>query len=215
MVQDNGIGISEQVLPYVFDLFTQGSDHSTSRASGGLGVGLALVRTLVHGHGGRVAIRSDGPGKGTEVTVELPLTTPSPKTDASDDEPVDLKGRPVLIVDDNRDAADSLAALLAKLGAEVDVAYSGSEALALIANRTYGIGFIDLGMPKMDGFELAKVIRRNKHKFTIVALTGWGQERDRSAAIAAGFNEHLTKPASAGRLHHVLRMAFGEQDSRV
>jgi two-component system CheB/CheR fusion protein len=209
-VQDNGIGISEEVLPYVFDLFTQGSRPS-ERSRGGLGVGLALVRTLVQGHNGRVSIRSDGPGKGTEVMVELPLTRQAYKTDVLDHAPVNLSGQSVLIVDDNRDAADSLGVLLSRLGANVDVAYSGHEALALVANQSYVIAFVDLGMPELDGFEVARTLRKQGHDFTLVALTGWGQERDRSAALAAGFNDHLTKPASLERLSTVLQALLGRR----
>jgi CheY-like chemotaxis protein len=195
------------MLPRVFELFTQ-VDHATSRAQGGLGIGLALVRSLVGMHGGSVQANSAGPGTGSEFVVRLPL--------AVDPHPVERMGqarlsialapRRVLVVDDNRDAAESIAMLLKLIGAEVRVAYSGSDALELLTSYHPAVVLLDLGMPDMDGYEVARRIcqRSEFRDMTLIALTGWGQEEDRRRSQMAGFDYHLIKPADVGALESLL-----------
>lgn len=206
-VTDTGIGISPAALPRVFDMFVQveGRDR---RPQTGLGIGLTLVRSLVELHDGRVEAHSEGIGHGSQFVVRLPLSADTPV-------PADrhIAGVPafpgltrVLVVDDNEDAADSLAALLTAIGADVRVAYDGKTALEIIgAFHPAGI-FLDLGMPGMDGYELARRIRSrpDARDTALIALTGWGQERDRRRTEDAGFNHHLAKPADLDTLQVVL-----------
>jgi CheY-like chemotaxis protein len=211
-VRDTGIGIPEHMLGHVFDLFTQGDELPAGHAQGGLGVGLTLVRTLTEGHGGRVEAFSDGLGKGTEFVVHLPLSTEVIRGSQARGTPrIDLRGQSVLVVDDNHDAADSLGTLLESFGAEVQVLYSGAEALAAIGRRRPSLVLLDIGMPSMDGFEVARRIRSTASGATLplIALTGWGQTHDREAAFAAGFNYHLTKPLDPVRLQEILSAISG------
>lgn len=206
-VADNGIGISENMLPRVFELFSQ-SRAAASGGKGGLGVGLALVKDLVEMHGGAVAARSDGVGRGSEFVVRLPLTTADDvasvmKAKAPN---LDLAGRRVLIVDDNHDVADSLAMLLNSFGADVRVAYSGSEALSCISDFKPDLAFLDLGMPEVDGCETARRIRLTSQgaDMRLIAVSGWGQEKDRQLAKEAGFTEHFTKPITISSLRQIM-----------
>jgi PAS domain S-box-containing protein len=206
-VQDNGVGIPPQALEKVFDMFSQIRSDEV-RGTEGLGIGLSLVRTLVHMHGGTVHAFSEGPGRGARFTVRLPLAkgpavaavkTPAPASER--------RGQRVLVVDDNTDAAASLALLLKMEDCEVCTAADGEEAIERA--RTFGpqIIFMDLAMPRLDGLEAARRIRalpRGKH-VCIVALTGWGQEADRQRTREAGMNHHLTKPVSLDALQAVLR----------
>jgi len=206
-VSDTGIGISAEALPRVFDMFVQASARD-SRAQTGLGIGLTLARSLVAMHGGSVTALSAGEGRGSEFVVRLPLAGQQTKrTNAGVTPSKKIPGLPrVMVVDDNRDAADSLAGLLQVLGAEVRVTHDGQAALdALVAFRPAAV-FLDLGMPGMDGYETAKRIRaRAEARDTvIVALTGWGQERDRRQTAAGGFDQHLVKPADIAALRAVL-----------
>jgi CheY-like chemotaxis protein len=203
-VRDSGIGITEEVLPHVFDMFTQGGDLPVGHARSGLGVGLTLVRTLVDGHGGTVQVLSQGRGKGTEVIVRLPLSPARPTEAPQEALPIALDRQRVLVVDDNRDAADSLGELLRMFGADVDVAYSAATALNLHRGREHAIAFVDLGMPLMDGFEFARRLRASDGNTTLVAVTGWGQDHDRASTREAGFNDHLVKPVDPARLREVL-----------
>lgn len=207
-VRDDGRGIPREMLPRVFDLFMQ-VEHDASRTQGGLGIGLTLVHRLVELHGGSVSVFSDGPGRGSEFTIRLPLLDRRP----AEGEPrgagppkADFARRRVLIVDDNRDAADSLAALLSLLGAETEVVYSGYEALRKISSYRPSVVLLDIGMPGMDGHEVARRIRRKPEyrDVTLIAMTGWGQEQDRSRTQAAGFDHHLTKPADVNVLASLL-----------
>jgi CheY-like chemotaxis protein len=207
-VRDAGLGIPPEMLPSVFDLFVQGN-----RGQGGLGIGLTLVRSLVEMHGGTVEARSAGPGQGSEFIVRLPLA-PVPAAAAS--EPRRERVAPelprvrVLIVDDNHDGADSLRLLLRSLGLEVQVAYGGAEALALMESYVPELVLLDIGMPGMDGYEVARRIRADPclREAVLVALTGWGQEQDRAHARAAGFDHHLIKPADLETLQGLLA-SFG------
>jgi two-component system, sensor histidine kinase len=206
-VRDTGIGISNEALPRVFDMFVQ-EEFRDHRPQAGLGIGLTLVRSLVEMHNGRVEARSEGPGKGSEFTVRIPLTTSAPASHDSDVLPLRRPRRMtrVLVVDDNEDAAESLGALLRMMGADVRVAQDGWTALEIFDAFQPSAVFLDLGMPDMDGFEVAHQIRsRPDTKDTVlIALTGWSQERDRRRTAEAGFNRHLAKPADLETLQAVL-----------
>jgi signal transduction histidine kinase len=208
IVSDTGIGIAAEALPRVFDMFVQANARD-SRAQSGLGIGLTLVRSLVEMHGGGVAARSAGVGRGSEFVVRLPLArTDAPRAPAAAGATGRrIPGLPrVMVVDDNRDAADSLAAVLKILGAEVRVTNDGRAALDELGAFRPAVVFLDLGMPGMDGYETARHMRAREdtHSTLIIALTGWGQESDRRQTQAAGFNQHLVKPADITALRAVL-----------
>jgi signal transduction histidine kinase/ActR/RegA family two-component response regulator len=209
-VQDHGIGITPEFVTHVFDLFAQ-ADHSLARTQGGLGIGLTLVKRLVEMHGGRVEARSEGPGRGSVFLVHLPrqqkpaqteLCTLTHNQSSGSEEPVR-----VLVVDDNHDAAESLALLLSLEGYTVDVAYDGVTALSEAAKFQPQIVLLDIGMPGMDGYQVARELRAGEPtgSMTIIALTGYGQPDDRKHASAAGFNDHLTKPVDTESLIDILR----------
>jgi signal transduction histidine kinase/ActR/RegA family two-component response regulator len=199
-VIDNGAGISIELLPSVFELFVQGA-RTLERSQGGLGLGLSLVRSLVELHGGSVSAHSDGSGHGSVFTVRLPGALAI----VSDVAPVATKfpqrvGAPlrVLLVDDNRDAADSMAQALSEAGHEVQVAYDGPSALIAAQSFEPRLALLDIGLPVMSGYELARQLRRQRSKseLTLVAVTGYGQAADRERSKAVGFDEHLVKPVS-------------------
>jgi signal transduction histidine kinase/CheY-like chemotaxis protein len=204
-VSDNGSGLSEEALAGVFDMFTQ-ADASDTRAQHGLGIGLALVRNLVEMHGGVVNARSEGPGRGSHFEVRLPLI-PAARLAPSQAAPATSApiGRRILVVDDNHDAADTLAYLLQQAGADVQIAYNGPDALNDVELFGPEIVVMDLGMPGMSGLDVARQLRkRNREKPTLIALTGWGQSADRELTRIAGFNHHLTKPVDFAELHALL-----------
>ncbi|HZF79171.1 MAG TPA: ATP-binding protein, partial [Rubrivivax sp.] len=197
-VIDGGIGISQALLPHVFEPFTQ-AERGSARSEGGLGLGLAVVKGLVELQGGRVHAQSEGLGKGSRFVIELPLVARGPATVPSaavgTGTRQDAVDRRVLIVDDNADAADTLAVFLQDLGHHARCAYNGAQALALIRDETFDIAFIDIGLPDMSGYDLATAIRSaSAHKPRLVALSGYGQRRDRQDSSAAGFALHLVKP---------------------
>jgi len=208
-VRDNGMGIPADLLPHVFDLFTQ-ADRSLDRSQGGLGIGLTLVRQLVELHGGRVEARSDGPGFGSEFLVRLPAlaTNRAGRIDESviDNTPSASRALKVLIVEDNLDSAEMMAFMLTLRGYEVHVAHSGEEALE--AARTFAPQAVlcDIGLPGMNGYEVAMRLReRGESKaMALIALTGYGQEEDRRRAKEAGFDYHLTKPVEPETLAELL-----------
>ncbi len=211
-VRDTGIGIAPHLLPRIFELFMQ-VDHATTKAQGGLGIGLTLVKNLVEMHHGTVEAQSAGLGRGSEFIVRLPLTVRKPgqaidRTDAGPPPPPATPGlgRRLMIVDDNRDAADSLALLLRLQGFEVRVAHDGPAALELVKDYRPEMIFLDLGMPGMDGFEVARRLRRQSglHDVRLVALTGWGQQEDRRRTAEAGFDRHLVKPVEPKALEDLL-----------
>jgi len=210
-VSDTGIGISQELIPRIFDLFTQ--VHSKAdRAQGGLGIGLALVRRLTEMHGGTVTARSDGLGAGTEFTVRLPTlaTERVGKSQASPARTMPLiESRRILVADDNHDAAESLALQLELGGHEVRSVHDGAEALVVAETFKPHVVVLDLGMPKMDGYETARQIRlRSWGKgATLIALTGWGQPQDRQRTADAGFDAHLVKPVSESQLFEALASA--------
>ena len=207
-VRDNGIGLTAELQPRVFDLFVQG-ERSGDRALGGLGIGLALVRSLVELHGGAVDCESAGPGQGSTFRVRLPLQEPPP---ASSTEPapfVATTSRRVLVIDDNEDGAQMMALLLESLGHEARAAYSAEAALALTSLWAPSLFLIDIGLPDLDGKELARRLRAMPAtaQATLVAVTGYGQPADREAGLAAGFDEYLVKPVSADDLASLLAAA--------
>ena len=204
-IQDNGSGLSPEALEGVFDMFTQ-ADAGDKRAQHGLGIGLALVRNLVEMHGGVVNASSEGLGLGSTFEVRLPLAHP-----AREQAPLPLEGEllplpmRILVVDDNRDAAETLCHLLAGVGAQVEIAFSGPQALALLDAFDPQVAVLDLGMPGMSGLDVARQIRaRPGNRCALVALTGWGQSADRELTRAAGFRHHLTKPVDFRELHALL-----------
>jgi signal transduction histidine kinase/CheY-like chemotaxis protein len=207
-VTDDGRGIPPHMLSRVFDLFTQVAE-GTDRGQQGLGIGLTLVRSLVDMHGGTVEAASDGPGRGSRFVVRLPLSeTPHPsETNGREGgvKGVKLLHR-ILVVDDNRDAADTLAVLLELLGAQVRVVYGGSEALEAVRTFDPTVVLLDIGMPGLDGHEVARRIREQPQHAgaALIALTGWGQEEDRKRSELAGFDHHLIKPVDVEALQGLL-----------
>lgn len=207
-VSDNGIGISEEMLPRLFTMFFQ-SQRALERAEGGLGVGLSLVRGLVRLHGGSVQARSEGLGRGSEFTVRLPAGAPLPEYLDAELEKESLTmdvGLKILVVDDNRDAADTCAMLLEASGNHVQTAYTGRQALELARTFRPHALLLDIGLPDIDGYQLAERVRATpwgRHAI-LVAVTGWGQDQDRRRAVASGFDEHLVKPISAETVESLL-----------
>lgn len=207
-VRDNGIGIPEEMLPRIFDLFTQ-VKRPPGRTRAGLGIGLALVRSLVNLHGGAVDAESEGVGRGSAFTVRLPLAAqprlPAPVAEGSAKSLVRASHR-VLVIDDDRDVADSLVMLLEMLGATVQVAYGGACGLSKVTAFQPDLAFLDIGMPGMDGYETARRIRRlpEGRNIKLIALTGWGESQILDRAREAGFDQKLTKPASYESLQELL-----------
>jgi CheY-like chemotaxis protein/two-component sensor histidine kinase len=204
-VRDNGIGIPASQLTSVFDMFMQ-VDRTQRQAQGGLGIGLTLVRSLVSTHGGTVEAHSQGIGMGSEFVVKLPALSDLPPQPSASDSLARFPAQRILIVDDNHDAADSLSTLLTALGATVSVAYSGRDALDLLQVVDPDAVLLDIGMPGIDGYEVARHIRAaGTHPHTLlVALTGWGQDEDRARAARSGFDHHLVKPPDLNRLRSLL-----------
>jgi PAS domain S-box-containing protein len=209
-VGDNGIGLSEEALPRLFTMFSQ-VNSAIDRAEGGLGIGLALARGLVALHGGRVEARSEGLGRGSEFIVRLPHNVLAPSSVLA--EAVDVarnrapaKRARVLVVDDNRDAAQSLGMVLDLAGYDVSIAFDGPEALELGARERPAAAIIDIGMPAMSGHEVARRTRLEAwgRNAVLIALTGWGQDDDKQASRASGFDDHLTKPVDPDHLGRVL-----------
>jgi PAS domain S-box-containing protein len=201
-VADNGIGIPQSLLPRLFDVFTQG-DRSLDRSQGGLGLGLALVKKLVEMHGGRVSAESQGPGQGSAFSLELPLAAAQEPAAAPSARGARAAGpRRVLVVDDNRDAAESTAELLRRDLHEVRTAYSGAAALGVARVFRPQVIFLDIGLPCIDGYEIARRLRSFPETAgaRIVALTGYGQLRDIERSREAGFDEHVVKPADPATL---------------
>ncbi|MBC7940974.1 MAG: response regulator [Chitinophagaceae bacterium] len=210
-VSDNGIGLAPDQLPRLFEMFSQFAGGK-ERAQGGLGIGLSLVKRLVQMHGGTIRAESEGLGRGSRFTVCLPLAaevqSDAPPA-ASASAPQDRGMQRVLVVDDNRDAADSLALMLGILGAQVEVAHDGGAALETFERFAPEVMLLDLGMPGMNGFEVARRLRErtNGRAVTLVALTGWGQAGDREQTRAAGFDHHWLKPVDVAALRTLLERA--------
>jgi signal transduction histidine kinase len=214
-VRDNGIGIPPELMPKIFNLFTQ-LDQTSGRSQSGLGIGLALVQRLVEMHGGSVTAQSDGLGRGSEFTIRLPLfireTNPQVKTlSALEQSMINAEGTPptqrrILVADDNNDALESLATLLQLSGHEVYTAVNGAVALESAEQHRPEVALLDIGMPKLDGYEVARRIRAQPwgQRMTLVALTGWGQDSDRRRSQEAGFDSHLVKPLDLDKLTELL-----------
>jgi CheY-like chemotaxis protein len=204
-VTDSGVGIAAEVLPRVFDLFTQGVS-SSGGAQAGLGIGLALARRLVEMHGGTIEAASDGSGRGSTFTIRftgavVASSSPSPEAPPRARE----VARRVMVIDDNRDAADLTAMLVSELGGESAVAYDGESGLAVVERFHPDIVLLDLGMPGIDGYETCRRIRRRYGpELRVIAVTGWAQEQDKNRAMLAGFDAHMTKPIDPATLGQLL-----------
>ncbi|HUE10455.1 MAG TPA: ATP-binding protein [Steroidobacteraceae bacterium] len=208
-IRDNGIGISKDMMPRLFTLFSQ-AQTALGRAEGGLGIGLSLVRGVVTLHGGSIEARSDGPGAGSEFIVRLPIGTPLadlPNIEATTGSLVSEAGLKILVVDDNQDAADACASLLELSGHHVQAAYTGRGALDLAETFRPHALLLDIGLPDFNGYELATKIRATPwgRGVILIAVTGWGQEEDRRRALEAGFNHHLTKPIAPATVESLLQ----------
>jgi CheY-like chemotaxis protein len=203
-VKDNGIGFTKEQSATMFDLFSQ-APAALRRSKGGLGIGLALSRSLARLHGGDIEAFSLGPGHGSEFTVRIPCgALRSAEMPGEALRPAARSGsrRRLLVADDNADAADTLAALLQLEGHEVYVAYDGREALEQFQRHAPEAAFLDVGMPRMSGYEVARAIRGlpTGQEVVMVAVTGWGQTGDRNAAFDAGFDHHVTKPVDPSKI---------------
>jgi CheY-like chemotaxis protein/anti-sigma regulatory factor (Ser/Thr protein kinase) len=212
-VTDDGVGIASELLPHVFELFTQG-DRSLDRSQGGLGIGLSVVKQLVEMHAGTVNAASDGAGKGATVEIRLPLTEPPCAAQSAPPRQMSPPRR-VLVVDDNEDAANSLAMLLEFDGHEAVSVYHPSQALAKVESFDPEIILLDIGLPDMDGYEVARRLRESGSAARIIALTGYGQPQDVHRALEAGFDSHLVKPVDLPALLMELRAgrAFGAAEN--
>jgi signal transduction histidine kinase len=217
-IRDNGIGIPPELMPMIFNLFTQ-LDRTSGPSQSGLGIGLALVQRLVEMHGGSVAARSEGLGKGSEFLIRLPLFIreqvesgqPLQQLSALEQSMTNAEGpartqRRILVADDNNDALESLATLLQLSGHEVYTAANGAMALESAEQHRPEVALLDIGMPKLDGYEVARRIRAQPwgQRITLVALTGWGQDSDRRRSQEAGFDSHLVKPLDLDKLTELL-----------
>jgi signal transduction histidine kinase len=215
-ISDTGIGIAPELLPKIFELFTQ--VHAKSeRAQGGLGIGLALVRRLTEMHGGTVMADSDGPGRGARFTVRLPVMAAQISGLVKQKREVGviplIDPQRILVADDNRDAAEALSLQLQLAGHDVRTAHDGVEALDLANAFDPDIVLLDLGMPKMDGYEVARQLRLEPcgRRVTLIALTGWGQQQDRDRTAGAGFDAHLVKPVAEAQLFRALALAVEDK----
>ena len=214
-VRDTGMGIAAHVLPRVFDLFAQ-ADRSLDRAQGGLGIGLTVARRLVELHGGSIDARSEGPGRGAEFIVRLPVLPPAPRDENAPDSVVApgtaVGTSRVLLVEDNHDAAESLSLLLELLGHRVRVAHDGVAAIEAASASAPDVMLIDIGLPGMDGYEVARRVRREPtlQRVVLVALTGYGREEDKERSLASGFDHHLVKPVDPESLGDLIRRLGSE-----
>jgi CheY-like chemotaxis protein/two-component sensor histidine kinase len=210
-VQDDGIGMEPSLVARVFDLFTQ-AERTPDRSQGGLGLGLALVKSLVELHGGTVQASSPGPGKGSSFTVRLPryaqdvALAPQPAGERLPDGAAPLR---ILLVDDNVDAVHTLQLFLHSAGHEVEVAYSAADALALSKSFLPEVCLLDIGLPDYDGNELARRLRvlPQTAGATLIAMTGYGRQQDRDASMAAGYDHYLVKPVNTTQLSDILAAA--------
>jgi CheY-like chemotaxis protein/two-component sensor histidine kinase len=207
-VRDTGIGIAAEQLPGIFHMFSQ-VDTSLERSQGGLGIGLTLVKRLVEMHGGRIEARSEGLGKGSEFVVRLPVVVAAggPEAVGANDElPIPRSSLRIFIIDDNRDAADSLAMLLRLMGNDTRTAYDGQEGVDVASEFRPDVMLLDIGLPRLNGYEACRRIREQSwgKEVILIALTGWGQEEDRRRSLEAGFNIHMVKPVDPQELLQLL-----------
>jgi CheY-like chemotaxis protein len=216
-VKDDGMGIAAEMLPHIFDIFSQ-ANRVLDRSQGGLGIGLSLVRGLVGLHGGRIEVHSDGPGKGSEFIVRLPVVVENFVQEVAapsmDGDQASARKRRLLIVDDVKDSADTLAMLLRIKGHEVQTAYDGEEAIIAAGKFKPEMVLLDIGMPKLNGYDACRRIRQQPwgQGIYLVALTGWGQVEDRRRTEEAGFNHHMVKPVDTGELMTLLASLQAEQE---
>jgi CheY-like chemotaxis protein len=201
-IVDTGVGISPELLPHIFELFVQGAS-TLDRSQGGLGIGLAICRQLIEMHGGCVAAHSEGVGRGATFEIRLPLTAALPVAGSATGGPP-RRTRRVLIVDDNQDAADSLAVVLRFEGHDATVAYSAQAAVETVASSAPEFVLLDIGLPNINGYEVARRIRACGASARIIALTGYGQVEDRQRSADAGFAAHLVKPVDIAMLRSML-----------
>jgi CheY-like chemotaxis protein/two-component sensor histidine kinase len=206
-VRDTGIGISAEMLPRVFDMFVQ-ADRTLDRSQGGLGIGLTLAQRIVQMHGGSIEAKSAGLGNGSEFSIRLPVIpdideTINPVNSEKSAQPEPLT---ILIAEDNRDSAETMAILLRNLGHQVEIAYDGSEALKLARELLPDVFLVDIGLPVLDGYEVAKRVRQQSPlgKTRLLAVTGFGSPDDAERARKAGFDFHLVKPVSFDELQKLL-----------
>jgi signal transduction histidine kinase/ActR/RegA family two-component response regulator len=209
-VRDNGIGIPAKMLPHIFEMFTQ-SQRSLNRSQGGLGIGLALVRRLVEMHGGSVEAKSAGPDTGSEFILRFPVMLEADNAQVNLRPDSELAGGAlrILVVDDNPDVATSLAMMLKMVGNEVRIANDGLEGLRAADEFRPAVVLLDIGLPKINGYEAARQIRQHEwgKQMVLIALTGWGQDEDRRHSTEAGFNHHLVKPIKLAPLLKLLARA--------
>jgi CheY-like chemotaxis protein len=204
-VRDNGLGIAPNCLPDIFKLFAQG-ERSMARSEGGLGIGLTIVRKLAELHGGRIDAHSDGPDRGSNFTLRLPACERPAATPPAPAPPERRRPLRVLIVDDNVDTAQALGRLLTRAGHQVAMAHEGEQALEQARAQMPQAVVLDIGLPGMDGFEVARRLRREPmlSETLLIAVTGYGQEGDRRQAMEAGFDHHLVKPVGLEELKKLL-----------
>jgi signal transduction histidine kinase len=205
-VRDEGVGIDPELLPHVFDLFVQG-ERSLARPQGGLGIGLTIVKRLVELHNGTVSAFSAGRGKGSEFVVRIPLTIHHARSDGAPASAVPAGARNVLVVDDNVDAAECIGLMLKLNGHRVEIAHDGFGAVEAARRHKPDIILLDIGLPGRDGYEVARILRRDPEfkRTRIIAVTGYGKEEDRAQSKQAGIDDHLTKPVDPDRLEEVVR----------
>ena len=204
-IQDNGNGISPEMLPRIFNLYAQ-EDRSFTRSSGGLGIGLTLVKTLVEMHGGSVTASSEGPGRGSSFTIRLSVLESAVETPERPVDPLEVRSLKILLVEDNEDAAEIVADILRLFGHQVFVARDGPTAIEIALEVRPGMVLLDIGLPGMDGYEVARALRARADlaQPRLVALTGYGQEEDRLRSRDAGFDHHLVKPLDLTLLRNIL-----------
>jgi CheY-like chemotaxis protein/anti-sigma regulatory factor (Ser/Thr protein kinase) len=208
-ISDTGIGIPASDLPHVFEMFTQ-VDTALERSQGGLGIGLSLVKGLVDMHGGAIEVRSEGPGRGSEFVVRLPVVKMDalPGAHPADaDRKSSFAGRwRVLVIDDNRLSAESAAMALRLMGHEITTAYDGIEGIEVAKTFKPDVILLDIGLPKLSGYETARRLREQSwgKSIVLIAVTGYGQDEDRQRALAAGFDYHMVKPVNFGELEQKL-----------
>lgn len=215
VIRDNGMGINPESLPRVFEMFAQ-IDSTSDRSQGGLGIGLTLVKSLVQMHGGEVMAHSSGLGRGSVFTVRLPMSSAGRVEEIAETTPkAGAFSHRFLVVDDNEDAANTLSMLLKIRGAEVKTVYSGEDALTTLESYSPRVVLLDIGMPGMNGLEVAKAIRSQPRlsSAVLIALTGWGQDEDRRLSQEAGFDQHLVKPIEPNKLETLLSAMAGESNT--
>jgi CheY-like chemotaxis protein/two-component sensor histidine kinase len=207
-VRDNGIGIQFEMLPEIFDMFAQ-TVIGEKRGQGGLGIGLSLVKKLVEMHGGRAEAHSEGEGKGSEFIVRLPLAAEQKPEEKQENHEIEkprisIRAGRILVVDDNTDAANMLEIFLSMENHEVRTAFTGHDAIQAAAEFQPDTVILDIGLPDIDGYEVAKRLRERSPDICLIALSGWGQDEDRRRSDEAGFNHHLVKPVNIEELKKFL-----------